>query len=476
MLQMSDLAHIAESSPVVYRFQGVLSTRDRKKYFQFPFEVKEGATKIYVHLQYNKEPKNMLYLQLYDYRRFRGIGKYTANDKRNEIEIVVAPTYASPGAIFGNIPKGRWIAEIDSMEVFAICKYHLTIEVYYDNDIINRFAIKKPTQKKYVLYNEKKWYKGDLHIHSQESDGKESVKEIVKEAREQQLDFIAITDHNTISGWQYYKRYKDILLIPGVEVTTPGGHANALGIDDWIDWRVGYRNRTMQDIIKDTRNKGGIFCINHPRSLNHNGQVSWNFQDVDYGQVDAIEIWNAPWLLKNTRINEMARSLWNDLLNKGYRLTAVAGSDLHSFDQHGKKLGKLLNYIFCENLSQEALLQGIKRGKVYMTTGPKLDFEALYEGKIYMMGDTIVFSKSQTLEFHIGVVHQEDALELRLIKDGYIIKRYPCPPGEKINLYIEKSIHDAGWYRIELHQKITDDEEDSLTAITNPIYIALSSQ
>ncbi len=473
---MRDLAHLTEASPVVYRYQGVFSTRDQKKYFQFPFEVKEGATKIYVHLQYNKEPKNILYLQLYDYRRFRGIGKYTANIKKNEIEIFITPTCASPGALFGNIPKGRWIAEIDSVEVFAICKYHLSIEIYYDNNTVSRFAIKKPTQKKHIVSNEKRWYRGDLHIHSQESDGKEPVKEIIKAARENRLDFIAITDHNTISSWQYFKRHKDILLIPGVEVTTPRGHANALGIDDWIDWRIGYRNRTIFDIIKDTRSKGGIFCINHPRILNHNGHVSWNYQGIDYHQVDAIEIWNAPWLLKNTRSNEMARSLWNDLLNQGYRLTAVAGSDLHSFDLYAKRLGSLLNYIYCENLSQEALLQGIKSGKVFMTAGPMVDFNAIYKGKTYMIGEEIVPSENQVVEFHIGVTNTEEELELRIIQDGYILKKYSCPPKEKLNLYFEKVVHDTGWYRIELHHKITDDEEDSLVAITNPIYIVLSSQ
>ncbi|GAJ18037.1 unnamed protein product, partial [marine sediment metagenome] len=47
---------------------------------------------------------------------------------------------------------------------------------------------------------DKAWYKGELHVHSYHSDGKNSVEEIVEAAKEEKLDFIALTDHNTISG------------------------------------------------------------------------------------------------------------------------------------------------------------------------------------------------------------------------------------------------------------------------------------
>lgn len=458
-------------NPDTFCYHGVFSTRDQKKYFQFPFEVKHGASKVSVRLLYSKEQKNTLYLQAYDYRRFRGIGKPAKNDKKSEIEMTITPTYASPGALFGNLPKGRWVAEIDAMEVSSICKYQLIIEVFYDSAKANRFAIKKPNQKNLILSKEKRWYKGELHIHSQESDGADSVKDIIQLAKKEKLDFIAITDHNTNSAWQYYKKNKDILLLPAVEISTYKGHANALGVEDWIDWRLGNRNRSLQDIVKDAQGQGGIFSINHPRTFNHNGEASWRFQDTNFHEIDAIEIWNAPWHVENKQANERARSLWNELLNKGYRLTGIGGSDLHCFDEYKKKLGYFLNYIYCENLSQEALLEGIRRGKVFMTLGPKLFFKALYAGKEYMMGDSIPAIKGTTIEFHIEIKDLNEALELHILKDGYPIKKHSCPSNEKMDLFFEKIIDEKTWYRIELHQKIHNDEEDSLIAIANPIFI-----
>ena len=40
----------------------------------------------------------------------------------------------------------------------------------------------------------------DLHIHSNHSDGKDSVKEILNVAIKKQLDVISITDHDTLNG------------------------------------------------------------------------------------------------------------------------------------------------------------------------------------------------------------------------------------------------------------------------------------
>lgn len=464
---------LKESTCTIYMFQGVFSTRDRKKYFQFPFRVNKHASKIHLRLEYNKEPGNNLYLQLYDYRKFRGIGKCAVDGKKQQIEIVITLTQASPGAIFGNLPKGRWIAEIDANEIFTVCRYNLMVEVHYDTAKINRYAIKKPRYKDYILTKEQKWYKGDLHIHSSESDGTESVKDIVQAARKANLNFIAITDHNTISPWQYYKKYKDILLIPAMEISTHHGHANALGLQEWVDWRLGYRNRDMNDIIKDTHMQGALFSINHPGMINHRGEKSFRLQDVDLNCVDCIEIWNAPWTMYNMSSNKQSRDLWTKLLNEGYRLTALAGSDLHSLDSHKKKIGYLINYVYSENLSQVCLLKAIQQGRVFMTLGPEIYFTAEYEASVYMIGDVIKKKKEKYIKFLIRAINVSHDMEIHVIKDGQLFERYNV---ENENIFVadfEDLASEEGWYRVEIHNKITDEEEDSLQAITNPIYVSI---
>lgn len=75
-------------------------------------------------------------------------------------------------------------------------------------------------------------YKTDLHGHSYFSDGRCSPKEIANIASEVGIDVIALTDHNLTFGINEFenainelnKDGKDIIGIPGIEVTTEYGH------------------------------------------------------------------------------------------------------------------------------------------------------------------------------------------------------------------------------------------------------------
>lgn len=63
----------------------------------------------------------------------------------------------------------------------------------------------------------------DLHCHSTHSDGKETLSEIFQYASEAGLDVLAITDHDTVSGWPEARTLASqhgISFVPGIEVTT----------------------------------------------------------------------------------------------------------------------------------------------------------------------------------------------------------------------------------------------------------------
>lgn len=65
--------------------------------------------------------------------------------------------------------------------------------------------------------------RGDLHIHSNVSDGSMSRDEIIESAKKKNLDSISITDHDFILSVEesesYINKYKDIRLIPGIEIS-----------------------------------------------------------------------------------------------------------------------------------------------------------------------------------------------------------------------------------------------------------------
>lgn len=65
--------------------------------------------------------------------------------------------------------------------------------------------------------------KGDFHLHSSASDGKFSPKDVVNLAKEQSLDIISLTDHDTISGLEEaisQSILMEIKIIPGIELST----------------------------------------------------------------------------------------------------------------------------------------------------------------------------------------------------------------------------------------------------------------
>src|SRR5207245_10928330 len=80
--------------------------------------------------------------------------------------------------------------------------------------------------------------KGDLHCHTLHSDGANTVREIVGNAVELGLDFLAVTDHNTDTHHADLDALAGlpIILIPGEEVTTYWGHAHTWWLREWVDF------------------------------------------------------------------------------------------------------------------------------------------------------------------------------------------------------------------------------------------------
>ena len=61
----------------------------------------------------------------------------------------------------------------------------------------------------------------DLHIHSNYSDGIKSPEEIIDSAIKDNIKYISITDHDSISSQYVTKNnYKEVNIIPGIELST----------------------------------------------------------------------------------------------------------------------------------------------------------------------------------------------------------------------------------------------------------------
>ena len=94
----------------------------------------------------------------------------------------------------------------------------------------------------------------DLHIHSLASDGRLTPAEVVKEAAERGLKFIALADHDTVDGIApakaAAKNFPELKVIPGVEISTdiPEGEAHVLG------YFIDYASRELEEKLDRFRN------------------------------------------------------------------------------------------------------------------------------------------------------------------------------------------------------------------------------
>ncbi len=214
-------------------------------YIQYPFSVPSGIESIKVHLTYEplvvRDITNLITLGLFDPLGFRG----NAHREPSEQGVILSATEATVGFIPGPILAGDWLAQLSVHAVVADtrpCKYKLDIELV--EGISQQGGEKKPWDgNQPIVHSSPGWYRGELHSHTIHSDGDCTVQELINNAVNKHIDFLAITDHNTTSTLfdLNQAKYKDLLIIPGFELTTFHGHALALGIDQWVDWRTGYQ-------------------------------------------------------------------------------------------------------------------------------------------------------------------------------------------------------------------------------------------
>jgi hypothetical protein len=140
------------------------------------------------------------------------------------------------------------------------------------------------------------WYRGDLHVHSARSHGGQLTPgQLAAAARAGGLDFIGVTEHNTIDTHDAFGQLADdgLLVILGQEVVTQTGHWLALGIGPGqpaAEWRYGVRHGTIGQHVNHVRQAGGLCVAAHPHAPYPGGAFMYSFEGFD-----AVEVWNGLW-------------------------------------------------------------------------------------------------------------------------------------------------------------------------------------
>jgi hypothetical protein len=316
-----------------------------------------------------------------------------------------------------------------------------------------------------------RWFRGDLHSHTTHSDGSITVADRAQGAADRGLDFLAITDHNTISQSRATDPWPEGLTrIDGCEVTTFHGHVGALGITDWIDWRDARRGDGAASILDQAHAQGALVSINHPAAFGNPwcAGCHWDFARVDYSRIDAIEIWTGRWAEPETD-NAGALRLWTDLLDAGFRPTGISGSDSHSAAEDNYP-GLPRTSVYADHASAAAILEGIRRGRVILSSGPSLIFAArgLDSDPIAVPGAEMPADGPIDVSVDVGELGRPATLWCVTSGSAY---RLAGSAGEPFHVE-DRLTGLTRWWRLELREGATAGGD--LLAITNPIYLAAS--
>jgi hypothetical protein len=310
------------------------------------------------------------------------------------------------------------------------------------------------------------WYRGDLHTHTNHSDSRRGVAELVNAARRKelapQLDFIFLTDHNTVSGLSELAHFAggDLALMGGVELTTFWGHALCLGAHEWVDWRVGQDDGGMDRIAEETYRRGQVFIIAHPKSVGdpYCTGCRWVYPSMMPGTARLVEIWNGSWKSNN----EEAVALWYSWLNQGLSIKATAGTDAHHGDSY-KNPTNGYSVVYAEELSERAILDALMAGHLYLSAGPTMTFDARTPGgNAAMMGDTLAADEAQ---FTVTWGDCPEGAEARIVQDGEVVARIPAA-GNGSHTW-QGSAGKGRWWVVEV--RAGQEADARMLAITNPI-------
>ncbi len=224
------------------------------------------------------------------------------------------------------------------------------------------------------------WYKGQIHSHSTNSDGKLPPAEAAAWYKDRGYNFVAITDHHHMTDVRPLKSMQTskFILITGEELSAePMGkavHTNGLNISRQIAPVEGATpTATLQMMVNAIRKEGGIAQINHPNWL-------WALTVDDIKPVRGallLEVYNESETCNNegdaAAGKPSTEQMWDALLTSGKTIYATATDDVHVYTVgHPDGPGKGWIVVRAPSLTVDNIVRGLEKGDFYASTGVEL--------------------------------------------------------------------------------------------------------
>ncbi len=351
-------------------------------YRYLPFQVPLGVTRIDAELtKSNQETK--VGVGLFDARGtayqspgFRGI----YGEERSRFW--VARDAASQSFMPGPMRAGTWTVIVPVFQAPVPTRVTVRVTMSFAERDAPLFT---PGPEPGVVLDRPGWYRGDFHCHTPASSdawssrSALSPREWAATCRRIGLDFVALTDHNVVTQNYFLDRDAgaDVLLMAGEEMTNWfHGHATVSGISpgDWLDFRqspyglpLPTGGARIAEFIKVAESMGGYVSAAHPFGLTLTWQFFPEAETRPAARTHGLEVWTGPWQPDE----EFALKYWDSALQRGWRVAANGGSDLHGVDNDsGFAAGLPTTVVYACRLEKRAVVSAVRNGRSYITKAP----------------------------------------------------------------------------------------------------------
>ncbi len=263
------------------------------------------------------------------------------------------------------------------------------------------------------------WYKGNLHSHTTNSDGRLRPEEAAAFYKNYGYHFVCFSEHDYYTDLREQFDCEDFILLPGVEASVvlmdrdrthviKTHHIHGILGNEAMQKAAGERLlkhgerltppvyleqwdglKAAQDMIDELNSRGCFTTYNHPAwSRVETGDV------VGIRDVWAVEVYNYG---TEVECGEGFDSVfWDAMLRKGVRIHGFASDDNHNppkfFDSFG---GYVM--VRSEELTHEAIVNHLLAGDYYFSAGPSIFQWGIEDGRVF-----VVCSEAERINFIAG--------------------------------------------------------------------------
>lgn len=300
-----------------------------------------------------------------------------------------------------------------------------------------------------------RWYKGNTHTHTINTDGDSSPVDVVRFYREQGYNFVVLSDHDSITPTEGLNAlfgtaesnatdraalpFRPFMVIPGEEVTdafipeVSAGqdpstrdlgrkeiHLIGVGVKSVVPRQKGMSpSEVLQRNVDAIRAASGLPIINHPNFV-------WSLTADDLKPLRGaplVEIWNGHMQTNNLGGGDRpsVEALWDQVLSAGTLIYGVAADDAHFFKTPPLPAapsapGRAFVMVRSDRFTRDAIMAALERGDFYASTGVELAEYAVTSRAV-----TLKVKVLQQSRYHVSFIGRGG----KVLKDVWVTPTLP---------------------------------------------------